>query len=172
MSGSWVASARKSVGTMVGMVGGASSTCAMVNASLQSSSSLHCISSYYSLVSSSLLLVLMAVVVQGSQKSANTNVILLHLIFYTQIKFTPSCIQMCTLKHLNTALRLGTTTVILVLIYMGICITCISDMALYLHWFTLHRLWLAGKLILYYNKFKILHHCPFFRGFSNTVPFF
>jgi hypothetical protein len=84
MSGSWVASARKSVGTMVGMVGGASSTCAMVNTSLQSSSSLHCISSYYSLVSSSLLLVLMAVVLQGNQKSANTNVILLHLIFYTQ----------------------------------------------------------------------------------------
>jgi hypothetical protein len=84
MSGSCVANARRSVGTMVGIVGGASYTYAMVSSSLQSISSLHCISSYCSLVSSSLLLVLMAVVVQGNQKSIYTNVILLHLIFYTQ----------------------------------------------------------------------------------------
>ncbi len=84
MSGSWVASARRPVVTIVGLVGGASYTCAMVSSSLQSISSLHCISSYCLLVSSSLLLVLMAVDLQGIQKSIYTNVILLHLIFYTQ----------------------------------------------------------------------------------------
>jgi hypothetical protein len=63
-SGSCAAKALRSTGAMAGIVGGAICTFAMVNSSLHSSSSPHCISSYCYVSSSSLLLILMGIMLQ------------------------------------------------------------------------------------------------------------
>jgi hypothetical protein len=102
-SGSCAANALKSTGAIFGMAGGSIFALAIAISFEQSISSPHCKFCYCCGSNISLLLILVGILLQVTQKSAHTNDFF-YTKFFTHNNFHALLSKLCPLKHLNTAL--------------------------------------------------------------------
>jgi hypothetical protein len=80
---------------------------------------------------------------------------------------------LCLLKHLNTALECILLLLICIILGVGRVFTCISDMAFYLPWLILHRLYVSSFInIMYVKKSKYYTTALFLGDFQTRCPLF
>jgi hypothetical protein len=158
---------------MLGIVGGAILTLAIAISSAQLISSAHYIASCCCGSTSNRLLILDGIILQLIQNSVHTNDFFFYTKnFLTHNNFHALLIKLCPLKHLNTALDGLLLLIITVNIILGWGTSWGCVYVLIFPQVATAPFVVSSIIIIMYKKNQNITPLPFFRGFSNTVPFF